>query len=321
MVGRKPTSIEPSVEAWFETIHPDDVNRVRQAVQMTSDSGSDYHQQYRVVFPDGSLRWLESQGKCQRDVEGRLTRVLGVLTDVTERKQAEEAMLRTEKLAVAGRLAASVAHEINNPLEAVSNLLYLITLDAPTGTSREYARLALDELMRVSRITQQTLKFHRQDGKPQSTALSGLVESVLTLFSGKLQAMQIAVEVHAEQEFSVACMPGEIRQVFTNLVSNAIDAMPKGGRLVVRLRPSCDWQKRMTPGMRVTFRDSGTGMDRTTIRRIYEPFFTTKPKTGTGLGMWVVAQLVGQHCGQISIWSSQRNGRSGTAFSIFLPFE
>ncbi len=122
------------------------------------------------------------------------------------------------------------------------------------------------------------------------------------------------------QEQSISCMPNEAQQVFANLVSNAIEAMPRGGRLSIRLRSSRDWRNGERQGMRITFCDSGAGMDRNTMRRIEEPFFTTKPETGTGLGMWVVAELVNRHHGAVRVWSTQRKGRSGTAFSVFLPF-
>jgi PAS domain S-box-containing protein len=320
MVGREPGSIEPLAEAWLELIHPDDVAGVKEALAHTRESAAEFQKQYRVLFPDGSVRWLESQGKCQRDNENRVTRVLGVVTDVSHRKRVEESMLRAEKLAVAGRLAASVAHEINNPMEAVANLLYLITVTETIDDAHSKARHALDELMRAAHVTRQTLKFHRQDGKPRPTKLSELVRAVLTLFRGKLQATQIEVEVRTGEEVMVPCMPSEIQQIFANLVSNAIDAMPRSGRLVVKLRQSHDWRDRRKTGMRVTFCDSGTGMDRTTMRRMFEPFFTTKTETGTGLGMWVVMQLVERHHGQVRAWSTQRAGHSGTAFSVFLPF-
>jgi two-component system CheB/CheR fusion protein len=129
------------------------------------------------------------------------------------------------------------------------------------------------------------------------------------------------VKLRAEAETAVSCMPSEAQQIFANLVTNAIDAMPHGGRLTIRLRPSLDWRDRATRGMRITFADSGVGMSRDTLRRIFEPFFTTKLDIGTGLGMWVVAQLVERHNGQVRVWSTQREGRSGTAFSIFLPLD
>jgi PAS domain S-box-containing protein len=321
MIGLEPGSIEPSTEAWLRAIHPEDAERVKKGVMLTRGGGADYHNQYRVVWPDGSLHWLESQGKCQLDEDGVPARVVGVVADVTHRKRAEDALLRTEKLAIAGRLAASIAHEINNPLEAVSNLLFLITLAKTAETANEHARQALDQLMRVSLITQQTLQFHRQTGTPKMTRLSEVLESVMALFRSKLKAADMVVEVRAEQEASVACMPSETQQIFANLMANAIDAMPRGGRLVIRLRPSYDWRNRTVAGMRVTFFDSGVGMDRGTLRRIFEPFFTTKTETGTGLGMWVVAQLVERHHGQVRVWSTQSAQGSGTAFSVFLPFQ
>jgi PAS domain S-box-containing protein len=319
ILGSEPEAEKPASEAMVELIHPEDRERVVHTMMHTRDSDADYQDQYRVLWPDGSVRWVESRGKCQRDPEGNAIRVVGVISDVTLRKQTDEAILRTEKLAIVGRLAATVAHEINNPLAAVANLLFLITLTEDVNETQAYARTAMDELMRVSLITQQTLKFNRQGGTPKETKLSELVDAVLALFRGKLRATQIAVEVRIEQEASVVCLPGETQQVFANLVSNAIEAMPNSGKLVVRLRPSRDWRDRRTTGMRVTFCDSGVGMDRTTIRRIFEPFFTTKTETGTGLGMWVVAQLLERQHGHVRVWSTRRAGGAGTAFSVFLP--
>lgn len=319
MAGREPGSIEPSFEAWTSVMHPEDADRVASARLETCVTGKDYIQRYRVVWPDKSIHWLESQGTCQRDSEGKVVRVLGVLCDVTDRKQAEEAILRSEKLAIAGRLAASVAHEINNPLEAVSNLLFLVTLSDTVDAAHGHANAALSELMRVSAITQQTLKFHRQTGVLQSAMLSEIVSTVLALFHARLQAAQIAVSVRMRGEKSVPCMPSEVQQIFANLVANAIDAMPCGGRLAVRMRRAHDWRNGAAEGMRITFCDSGTGIDRATLSRIFEPFFTTKTETGTGLGMWVVAQLVERHGGHVRAWSTRRPGQSGTTVSIFLP--
>jgi PAS domain S-box-containing protein len=319
IVGREPGSVEPALTEWLRFVHPEDAERVHAAVVRSRQDGEEYHQQYRVLWPDGAVRWVESQGRCQRDSEGQVTRLVGVLADITMRKQQEEAMLRAEKLAVAGRLAASVAHEINNPLEAVANLLYMIIHSETAEVARAQAQQALDELMRVSLITQQTLKFHRQAGTPKITKLSEVVQAVLALFRGRLRTAQIAAEIQAEREVSVACMPGEMQQIFANLISNAIDSMPQGGRLLIRLRPSCDWLDREITGMRITLCDSGAGMDPATMQRIFEPFFTTKTETGTGLGLWVVAQLVERHHGRLRVWSTQRPGASATVVSLFLP--
>jgi two-component system CheB/CheR fusion protein len=244
---------------------------------------------------------------------------VGVLSDVTPRKLTEEAMLRTQKLAVAGRMAAAVAHEINNPLEAVENLLYLISTAETTELVRSYAHMALEGLTRVSLVTQQTLKFHRQSGAPVLTRLSEVVSVVLGLFAPKLRTAGIAHEIRVAGEEGVECMPSETHHIFANLVSNAIDAMPQGGRLVVRLRPSCDWRDGKTHGMRVTMADTGMGMNQATMRHIFEPFFTTKTDTGTGLGLWVVAQLTERRHGDVRVRSAQHAGTSGTTFSVFLP--
>ncbi len=320
IAGREVGSAGPGFNAWLAWIHPEDAEGVKNTLTQARESGKNYQQQYRILWPDGSVRWIESQGRCQCDSKGQVTRMLGVLADVTRRKLTEEVMLRTEKLAVAGRLAASVAHEINNPLEAVGNLLYLISTAETTETARAHARQALEELMRVSLITQQTLKFHRQPGAPAITRLSEVVAVVLSLFRPKLRSSGIATHVRAVREQAVACMPSEMHQVFANLVSNAIDAMPQGGELIIRLRPSRDWRDGKTAGMRVTFSDTGIGMNRATMRHAFEPFFTTKTDTGTGLGLWVVAQLVERRHGDVRVWSRRGAGSSGTSFSVFLPF-
>lgn len=319
MIGLEPGTIEPSAEAWLRAVHPDDAERVKKTLMVAREGGTDYHIQYRVVWPGGSVHWLESQGKCQRDGAGLVERIVGVVADVTQRKRSEDALMRAEKLAIAGRLAASIAHEINNPLEAVSNLLFLIGMADTADTAQEHARAAMDQLMRVSMITQQTLKFHRQTGMPKAVRLSEILESVLTLFRSKMADADITLDVRSEHEIDVLCMPSETQQIFANLVANAIDAMPRGGRLVIRLRTSRDWRDGKTQGMRVTFFDSGVGMDRATMRRIFEPFFTTKTETGTGLGLWVVAQLVERRHGDVRAWGWQRAAGCGTAISVFLP--
>jgi len=319
ILGLEPGSLSEEPDEWLRHVYPEDREGLIQEFQRLRANAADYHRQYRIVRPDGMVRWLESQGKCQRDATGRVTRILGVMADITPRKHAEEAMLRAEKLALAGKLAATVAHEINNPLAAVANLLYLISTAGDLEAARAQARDALDELMRVSLITQQTLKFHRQTGAPKKARLSELLDSVLALFRGRLQTAQITVDIRMPAESAVACMGGEVQQIFANLISNSIEAMSRDGRLVVRLRPSRDWRNRTVPGMRATFCDTGSGMDRTTVRHIFEPFFTTKPETGTGLGLWVVAQLVERHGGSVRVWSWRRGHSSGAAFSIFLP--
>ena len=319
IIGYGPREFEPQNKIWFDAIHPDDAETMREALAHDLEHADEFRRQYRVVWREGTVRWVESQGQCVRDKDGRATLLMGVVTDVTHRKKAEEAMLRAEKLAVAGRLAASVAHEINNPLEAVTNLLYLVTMSGTAEEAHKHARHALEELLRVSLITQSTLKFHREQGTPKITMLSEVVDGVIAMFRPRLTGAGITVDVLATNEIAIACMPSEAQQIFANLIANSIEAMPHGGRMVIRLRPSRNWRDRSVDGIRVTLCDSGVGMDRATMSRIFEPFFTTKPETGTGLGMWVVAQLVERHRGNVRVWSRQRYGASGAVFSIFLP--
>jgi PAS domain S-box-containing protein len=319
LIGQTAEMPPPSNEKWMESVHPDDREAVRRRFMQIQQNGEDYRHDYRVIWPDGSIHWLESQTKGQMDHEGKVVRLVGVISDVTQRKLAEDAMLRAEKLAVVGRLASSVAHEINNPLEAVANLLFLVTIADSLQGAQEHARQAIDEVMRVSLITQQMLKFHRGSAIAKPTLLSELINAVESLLRGKLKAAQVQMETRIASEVPVSCLPGETQQIFANLVSNAIEAMPHGGRLMVRLRASSDWRRPSRSGMRVTFCDTGVGIDRETMRHIFEPFFTTKTETGTGLGMWIVAQLLERQQGHIRGRSSQRAGASGTVFSVFLP--
>ncbi|MGA8085707.1 MAG: ATP-binding protein [Terracidiphilus sp.] len=320
MAGCEPGAFGSEPEAWLRFVVPEDVPALDEAFAKVRAEGADYHMQYRVRWADGSLHWLESQGKGERDAQGKVTRIFGVMADITRRKQADEALLRAEKLAVAGRLAASVAHDINNPMEAVANMLYLISTTDSLEDARVRANGALDELMRIALVAQSTLKFHREIGTPKETLLSEVMESVLAMFRGKLQAMEIDVETKVYGERPISCMLSETQQIFANLIANAIEAMEHNARLVIRIRPSRDWRDRTTRGMRVTICDTGAGVDRANLSRIFEPFFTTKTETGTGLGLWVVAQLLDRHKGSVRVWSSQREGASGTAFSVFLPF-
>lgn len=245
-----------------------------------------------------------------------------VLVETTERRRAEDALRRTEKLAAAGRLAASIAHEINNPLEAVTNLLYLIRQTPLDPESAEYADLATHELARVSEITQQTLRFYRQSTLPMMTNISELVESVLALHHGRITAMQVQVCRRYAPNVQLYCFAGELRQLFTNLIGNAIDAMtPGGGRLSLRVRYARSPSNPGQEGVRVTVADTGVGIGREVQHHIFEPFFTTKEATGTGLGLWVSAEIIAKHQGVIRLRSREHvDGRpSGTVFSVFFP--
>ncbi len=246
-----------------------------------------------------------------------------ILVETTERRRAEDALRRSEKLAAAGRLAASIAHEINNPLEAVTNLLYLIRQTPLDPVSSEYADLAAHEITRVSEITQQTLRFYRQSTLPVMSNVSELIESVLTLNHGRITTLQVDVCRRYDRDVQLYAFAGELRQLFANLIGNAIDAMtPNGGCLSLRVRYAHSSSDSGRKGVRVTVADTGSGMSREVQRHIFEPFFTTKEATGTGLGLWVSAEIIGKHQGIIKLRSRDgiEDGKpSGTVFTVFFP--
>ncbi|HVJ09086.1 MAG TPA: ATP-binding protein [Acidisarcina sp.] len=246
--------------------------------------------------------------------------IAAFLADLTDQKRGQDVLRRTEKLAAAGRMAASIAHEINNPLEAVTNCLYLIAQTDLTEDGQKYVNLAQTELERVIHITTQTLRFYRQNSQPVKTDVHDLIETVLALWDKKLHSYGIRIDRRLEQIPRIVAYDGEVRQVIANLICNAMDAMQNsGGKLVVHTAPATDW-KQLTPGIAITIADTGSGMDRKTLERIFEPFFSTKGLTGTGLGLWVSHELIEKHYGSISVrsWAAQP---SGTVFRLFLPLE
>jgi signal transduction histidine kinase len=238
-----------------------------------------------------------------------------------EREQAHEALRKSEKLAVAGKLAASIAHEINNPLAAVTNLNYLIGTSGTIEEARHYAGLAQRELARVAEITTQTLRFYRQQTRPARAQVAEIVDSVLALFQARLTTSQIVVERQYRRSDPLLCFAGELRQLVANLVGNAIDAMRSGGRLTLRVAPACRLHEARQAGVRVIIADTGVGILPELRPKLFEPFFTTKTLTGTGLGLWVSDQITRNHGGAIRFRSCVTPGKSGTVFSIFLPHD
>ena len=241
------------------------------------------------------------------------------LTDLSNLKQTESALIQSEKLAAVGRLAASISHEINNPLEAITNLLYLVRLEPNVP---ERVRTLLDtvdqELQRVSQIAAQTLRFHRQSTNAREVRIQELLEPALMLYKGRLLNAQIQVEQQHQEGTVITCFDGDIRQVLNNLIGNAIDAMRSGGRLVIRT--SKTWmQREQIPGIRITISDTGQGMTPEVLQRIYEPFYTTKGINGSGLGLWISLGIIQKHSGHLQVRSRARPGCSGTVFSILLP--
>jgi signal transduction histidine kinase len=235
-------------------------------------------------------------------------------------------MIQNEKLAAVGRLAASVSHEIRNPLESITNLLYLLaTDDALSLVSREYLAMAQAEVSRVAEIATQTLHLNRQSTRPTLVCAPELISDVIKLYLRRLTQARISVEARYASQRPFLCYEGDLRQVLNNLIANAIDAMEGGGRLLIRVHDAADYGPARgaaaKPGVRITIADTGCGMSDATKARVFEPFYTTKELAGTGLGLWISSEIVGRHGGHLHMHSSMRQAGHGTVFSLFLPLK
>lgn len=248
---------------------------------------------------------------------GEIVGASTIAQDVTAQQRAEEALRKTEKLATAGRLAAAIAHEINNPLEAIGNLLYLARRDQ--AKCDQYLQMAEKELMRVASIAQQTLGFVRDPSSALPVDVGHLLDEVLNLYKKKLSSKHIQVDKVFESSLNICGFSGELRQLFSNLIANALDATPDHGKLQIRIGRSREWSNNHRPGVRVMVADTGTGIASDNARHIFEPFFTTKQDSGTGLGLWLSYSIVRKHGGSIRFRSRTTPGKSGTVFNVFLP--
>ncbi|HLJ28325.1 MAG TPA: CHASE3 domain-containing protein [Candidatus Angelobacter sp.] len=272
-----------------------------------------------LVRSDGKIIPIEDSAAPIFDDQKRLRGVVMVFRDVTLEKQSQEIMRKAEKLAAAGRLAATVAHEINNPLEAVCNLVYLATRAANVPEDvRGYLSMAEQELERVSHITRQTLGFYRDSAVPTAVEVRAVVESVIKLYANKLKSKNISLELDMVDCPPVQGMQGELKQLIANLISNAADAVGIGGRIRVSVWPAVGAEGK---GVEVKVADDGPGVPEKNRPHIFEPFFTTKQDVGTGLGLWVSKEIAERHHGRVELSSKSQDGLGGAIFTVFLPCE
>ena len=317
------TEAERTSIQWLKLVHPDDLAATLKIWNHSVETGDSYLNEFRLRRKDGMFRYLLARAVPIRNDRGKIERWVGSLTDIHDQKLAEDALRKSEKLATAGRLAASIAHEINNPLEGVTNCLYLaLQDDSLNSDTKAYLQTAEQELRRVGHITTQTLRFHKQSNSPAPTDICDIVDSVLALFGQRLASKSIRVEAECEQGLVATCLGDELRQVIANLVSNAMDAMPQGGVLHVRARKTGSWDLERQQGVKIIVADSGHGIPSAVLERIFEPFVSTKETTGIGLGLWVSDGIVRKHGGTIRVRSRPRIQKaqpSGTVFSVFIP--
>jgi len=244
----------------------------------------------------------------------------GVVRDISDRKRAEEALRSSEKLATVGRLTAAIAHEINNPLEAASGLIHLALQHAELDESvRKYVALAGEELGRIAKIARNTLSFYREASEPVPVRLTEVLDSIVELHARKIRFDDITVLRKYNSVGEIHSFPGEMRQVFANLVRNALEAVRQGGKVVLHVAECREWSNPKRAGVRVVVADDGMGIPIEFRKQLFAPFFTTKGEQGTGLGLWLTDGIVRKHSGSIHLRSSTIPGRSGTFVAVFLP--
>jgi PAS domain S-box-containing protein len=280
------------------------------------------HHTSERIRKDGTRIAVDISLSPIRNERGEVVGASSIAHDITAQRRSEEALRRNEKLATAGRLAAAVAHEINNPLEAVTNLIYLARHHPEK--QEQYLEMAEKEVLRVAAIAQQMLGFVRETSSPSPLNVAATLEDVLKLYLRQLNDKHILVGKTYDPAVEIQGFAGELRQLFSNLILNALDALEDGGRLTLHVARGHEWSNgngngAHRTGARITIADNGSGIQQTDLTRIFEPFYSTKGDSGTGLGLWLSHGIVQKHEGSIRVRSRTTAGSSGTVFSIFLP--
>jgi len=307
------------VAGWgWESVHdPKVLPKVVEQWRSSIQSGRPFEMIFPLRGADGTFRDFLTLALPIRDDHGKIVRWFGTNTDVTGQRRSEEALRQSEKLAATGRLAASIAHEINNPLEAVINLVYLAKKQPDNVV--KYLNMAEHELERIAQITRNTLGFYRDSASPIEVDVSDILQEVISLYARKIQFKNIKLRSEFGDGIKIVAHPGEIRQIFANLIANAIEAVSENGSLAIRASRVHAVNGTGSRAVRITFLDNGSGIAPEHRGKIFEPFYTTKKDVGTGLGLWLTTGLIEKHNGRLRVRSSVRPGNSWTAFSVFLP--
>jgi PAS domain S-box-containing protein len=272
-----------------------------------------------LVARDGTEVCIDDSGAPIRDSSGKMIGVVLVFRDITERRMSEGALMRAEKLAAAGRLAATVAHEVNNPLEGLTNLVYIALRSKDLGEIHHLLAQAESELGRIAHITRQSLGFYRETSTPAHFKPATIVREVADFYSSRSRNLGVSLIVNTETEREVLGSAGELRQILSNLLANSLDACASGSTIRIEASSAPDPRDLSRPGVRISIADTGFGIPAKHLESIFEPFFTTKKDTGTGLGLWVSRELVEKHGGSLRVRSRTSDPFCGTVFSIFLP--
>ncbi len=300
---------------------PDRPQEAREILQRLSLGEKIERYETRRRAKDGRILYVSLTISPVRDTHGKVVGASTIARDITQTKMAEEALRNSERLAVAGRMAATIAHEINNPLETVTNVLYLLSRNPGLDDgARQYLKIADEELRRIAQITRSTLGLYRErDTTPGAVNLSEMIDNLLMFYQRQVQSLGVKVEKRFDSAGRVVGVSGELRQVIANLVANAIDALGVAGtKLKLHVYESADWRNLGKRGIRLVVADDGPGINTETQANLFRPFYTTKGQKGTGLGLWVSQGIVTKHGGSIRL-RSRTGTRHGTCFAVFLP--
>jgi len=302
---------------WTDRIHPEDVECVRSHYEMAARTKKASQFEYRFIKADGQIIWLRETVRAA--CEHGATYLIGTTRDVTDSKMLEQALMAEEKLAALGRLSAAIAHEINNPLQAALNLIYVAAGRTTDPQNHDFLKRAEQELGRAAEIARITLGFYKGGDSYSRVDFARISSDLAFLYESRLHNKGVRFTAKISDRAILQGSEGEIRQILSNLMSNALDAVHKDGTIQLRISAAQDWRNGRRPGVRMTVFDNGRGFNSKAIDQAFSPFFTTKTDAGTGLGLWVVKQLAEKYHGHITIRSSQAASRHGTAVSIFLP--
>jgi PAS domain S-box-containing protein len=253
------------------------------------------------------------------DENGKVVGAAKIARDITQDKKTLRALRISERLASVGRLAATIAHEINNPLEAATNLVYLARDSAISQDQRDFLAATEEELARISHLTKQTLGFYRETKGAERIRISPIVDQLISIFGTRIRNKSVDIRREIKGDPEVYAVADEIRQLITNLLSNSIDAVTRGGQIRLRISAATEWNRKGRSGARLTVADSGSGIPKAVRSELFEPFFTTKKEVGTGLGLWLSKGIVERHHGSIRVKSRSEPGNGWTVFSVFLP--
>jgi PAS domain S-box-containing protein len=307
-------------DQWLQVLHPDDLDATRRAWANSVRTGQPLDIEYRIRDVSGSYVWVCSRAVPRHDADNRIVKWYGSTENIQGRKETEFALRQSEKLAALGRLASSIAHEINNPLEAVTNLLYLSQSTDDLSAVKGFLRDADRELRRVALIAARSLRFHKQSSFPSPVTCEELIAGTMSLLQGRLSQTSLRVEKRVRATRPVQCFDQDVRHALSNLMGNSIDALGRqGGRLLLRGREGTDWtsgQKRLV----ITIADTGPGIAPEVMSHLFKPFVTTKGENRNGLGLWISRDIIARQQGRITIKSSQKSNYHGTVVTLFLPF-